>query len=469
MRLPVLLVCAWLALLAGPALARPDFPAKLDAACRAGGRTPPNPAELARASGVAYADCALCHTFSNGGFPTAGNVNAAGNSYKRGNIDPFCVVQVVNHPPVLAPIGNQAVNVGQPLGLMLSATDLDNDRLAFSATGVPTGAVFMDAGNGMATFNWTPTQAGNTAVTFTVTDGMATDSERVVITAGSVNAPPVLAPIGNQTVTVGQMLVVAISATDPEGGAVHFTATGLPTGATLQDFANGTAEIDYTPSMAGQASVTVTATDMGTPPESSSETFLIVAQPVGTTEGPSLDFAGWNTWTGELAGMGHGADAGSQVTVVDANTGGALAVTRAGSDGSFDFVAKTFLAPCTVRARNANGVLGMQTGVLTAPKDCGTQLLTRAKPQWSCKLGKVNVRGSRAPMSSDLTLVDAATGATLATGQSDARGRFELNGTSRFGPANVRVRMSSGTGAWTLGPIPVRNAGIMCEVKTHDN
>ncbi len=465
MRLATILLSALVALPATPALARSTFPAQLDAACRAAGRTPPNPAELARGTGARYGDCALCHTFDpTRGIPSGSNVAANGTAYKRGNLDPFCVLAPVNHPPVLAPIGNQTVNVGQPVGLLLSASDADRDVLMFSATGLPTGAVFMDAGNGMATFNWTPTQAGNTTVTFLVTDGMATDSERVVITAGSVNAPPVLAPIGDQSAMVGSTLTLTILASDPEGGPVAFTALGLPAGATFQDFGDGSADLVFMPSMAVQASVTVRVTDAGTPPETAAETFTLTGVDPSATGGPVLEYATWDAWEGLLALKGDSAEPGTLVTIVDPATEGALGVAQAGSNGTFQLVARTFLAPCSVRPRDANGALGVAIPVMSAPPDCGTQLQTRAKPRWRCQDGLLSVRGSRAPVSSDLSVVDAATRAVLVTGQSDRRGRFSLSATTGS-HANIRVLLSSGSGNWTLGPVPVRGAELTCTPK----
>jgi hypothetical protein len=460
-----------LCLLAAPALAKPDYPAKLDAACRSQGRTPPNPAELARLTGVAFADCALCHDFdvARGRLPSGSNDNAAGAAYKRGNLDPFCVLAQTNQAPVLAPIGAQSVNEGQPLGLLLAAGDADGDPVAFSATGVPPGAVFMDAGNGMASFDWTPAQAGNVAVTFTVSDGMASDSERVVITVGAVNAPPVLAPIGDQTVTVGETLVVALSATDPDGGPVAFSAPGLPAEAMLDDFGDGSAELTFAPSAPGVAEVTVSATDAGAPPETTSETFTLTALAESGAAGPSLVWAAWNFWESELSLKGNGAERGSLVTIVEPGAEGALAVTRAGDNGGFQLSAKTFLAPCFVRARSADGVLGGAIGVMHAPKDCGSALMTRARARYRCEDERLVVRGGRGPASSDVTVIDAADGATLMQGQTDRRGRYKLGLDTATPPANVRVRFASGAGEWTLGPVPVADADVACEAKEDDD
>jgi hypothetical protein len=463
------LAAAALLLLAAPAFARSEFPGRLDNACRTQGRTPPNPAELARATAVPYADCALCHDFSAGRLPSGGNANADGDAYKRGNLDPFCVMVVMNQPPVLAPIGSRNVSVGQPVAILLSARDPDGDALSFSATGLPNGAVYLDGGNGMASFDWTPTQAGNTAITFRVSDGLASDSERVVVTAGAVNASPALAPIGDHAVAVGAVLALPLEASDPEGGALFFTATGLPAGATLQDFGGGSAELTFAPTAAGAATVTVTVTDTGVPPESASETFVLTAEPPSAGPGPTLEVALWNLWHGELLGRGAGAVPDSPVTIVEAASGAALAMVRAGPTGRFEFAARTFIAPCAVQARSEAGALGSPTAVLRAPRDCGTALLTHAKPRWRCKDGQLSVRGKRAPVSSDVAVIDAATGATLMETQADARGRFRIGVTRTRGPANVRVRMTSGGQAWLLGPLAVSGAELACEPARDDD
>ncbi|MDD4349272.1 MAG: glycosyl hydrolase family 28-related protein [Opitutales bacterium] len=70
-----------------------------------------------------------------------GGVN--GDEY-GGESDPSNVLMVVvedpnpeNHAPVLAPIGNQSAQVGQPIEITIEATDEDENPLTYSATGAP--------------------------------------------------------------------------------------------------------------------------------------------------------------------------------------------------------------------------------------------------------------------------------------------------------------------------------------------
>jgi PKD repeat protein len=165
------------------------------------------------------------------------------------------VVLTSNAPPALAAIGNKSVNENQPLTFTLSATDPDNSVLTYSATGLPSGASLTGP-----TFSWTPTyaQAGNYSVTFTASDGQAQDSQTVTITVVNVDRPPVLADIGGKSVNVAQPLSFALSATDPDGDRLTFSAGALPNGATLtgQTFA-------WTPTsgQAGSYPVTFTVSD----------------------------------------------------------------------------------------------------------------------------------------------------------------------------------------------------------------
>ena len=103
---------------------------------------------------------------------------------------------VCNSAPVLAPIGNQTIDEGQPLEFTVSASDSDTgDTLTFQIGNPPTGATLIDNADGTATFSWTPsfTQAGNYPdVLITVTDNgvpIKADTETFTIVVGD-GMPP---------------------------------------------------------------------------------------------------------------------------------------------------------------------------------------------------------------------------------------------------------------------------------------
>ena len=164
-----------------------------------------------------------------------------------------------NHAPLWQPpIGDRSIVETATLTFSISATDADGDALTYSATQLPTGASFTAT---TRTFTWTPTnfQSGRYRVMFQVSDTHVTVSETITITVreGS-NQAPVLAAIGDQSVNENASLSFSLSATDPDGDSLTFSATGLPSGASS---ANGV--FSWTPSydQAGSYQVTFTVSD----------------------------------------------------------------------------------------------------------------------------------------------------------------------------------------------------------------
>lgn len=83
----------------------------------------------------------------------------------------------------------------------------------------------------------------------------------------SSNTAPVLNATGNLSLTEGDTLVVPISASDVDGNALAFSASGLPAFASLVDHNNGTATLTIEP-IVGDASlnsIALTVTDNGVP------------------------------------------------------------------------------------------------------------------------------------------------------------------------------------------------------------
>jgi len=143
-----------------------------------------------------------------------------------------------NTPPVLSPIGDKSVDEGMLLSFVISATDDDlGDVLTYSAADLPAGA-FFDPNT--RAFGWIPAedQDGTHPIAFTFSDGTDAVTETITITVGEVNQSPSLAPIGDRTASVGNLLSLTISATDADlvGGlpnTLTYSATDLPAGATF--------------------------------------------------------------------------------------------------------------------------------------------------------------------------------------------------------------------------------------------
>ena len=101
-------------------------------------------------------------------------------------------------------------------------------------------------------FNWANCTQTYAEVDYSseVSGSGLTDAEDITITttAGTVNQPPVLNPIGNKAVNVDEQLQFTISATDPEGDSLSYSASNLPQGAS---FNPTTRTFSWTPDTAG--------------------------------------------------------------------------------------------------------------------------------------------------------------------------------------------------------------------------
>ena len=137
-----------------------------------------------------------------------------------------------NRAPVLDAIGDRSVKEGVELSFPVRGTDPDGSVLTFTVSTLPEGAGFDTVSH---TFSWTPsyTQSGTYPVTFTVSDGVLTDSETIAITVVDVNRPPEMGAIGSKAVNEGKQLSFTIKATDPDGNILTYSAENLPEGATL--------------------------------------------------------------------------------------------------------------------------------------------------------------------------------------------------------------------------------------------
>ncbi len=144
-------------------------------------------------------------------------------------------VRNINRAPVLASIGARSVSEGSMLSFTVDGNDPDGDSLTFGVTGLPAGAIFEPE---TKTFSYTPdydtsSQAQDSFfdVFFSVSDGLLTDSENVIITVSNVNRAPVLSSIGAKSADEGTQINFTINGSDPDGDPLTFSVSGLPSGA----------------------------------------------------------------------------------------------------------------------------------------------------------------------------------------------------------------------------------------------
>ncbi len=161
-----------------------------------------------------------------------------------------------SNDPVLNPIGNQSVDLGNSLTLNLTATDPNSDPLTFSASPLPLpNNATLNASTGE--FNLTPdaTQVGSFSLTFIVSDGLLTDSETVIFTvngsqpgANTSLSGRILdtndyvqgfdTPIVGATVSIIDSGISAVS--DSTG---NFTLSNIPSGSQVFDINSTTANV----------------------------------------------------------------------------------------------------------------------------------------------------------------------------------------------------------------------------------
>ncbi len=185
------------------------------------------------------------------------------------------LVQKPNTAPILAAIGNQSVNENEPLSFSINATDADGDAVTYSLTNAPSGASLTGQ-----TFSWTPSysQAGSYDVTFVASDGRAQDSRTVTISVANINRPPVLAAVGDRSVDATNLLSFTLSAADPDGDDLVYSAAGLASSANL---AGQTFSWTPGPGEAGSYEFTFTVSDGEL---TDSETIAVMVAKLGADE-----------------------------------------------------------------------------------------------------------------------------------------------------------------------------------------
>ncbi|MBY0525808.1 MAG: tandem-95 repeat protein [Gemmataceae bacterium] len=151
-------------------------------------------------------------------------------------------VYEVNGTPVLGAVADRNVDEGGTLRFTVTATDTDvpANGLTYSLdAGAPAGAA-IDAASGVFTFAPTEAQGpGVYAITVRVTDDGSpalSASQTFAVTVREVNAAPVLDPIADQTVAVGQTLSFTATASDPDlpANGLTFSLDGnAPVGASI--------------------------------------------------------------------------------------------------------------------------------------------------------------------------------------------------------------------------------------------
>ena len=285
-------------------------------------------------------------------------------------------------------------------------------------------------------------------------------------TAG--NQAPVLDPIGNQAVDPDVQLAFVITATDPDGNALSFSATGLPAGAELVDQGDGSAGFAWTPTLdqTGSYPVTFMVADDGSPVANDSETITISVGAVN--QPPVLAAVGSHTvyegspFSIQLAATDPDGDALAfdvlglppSATLADAGDGtGEFGWTPAvGDAGSY---------PLTVQVTDAGAP------ALTDSEDVAVEVLTRPvgslyvrKAKFSAKKGRLKVKGAGATPNTSVEILAVSGDALspLGSALSNKKGKLGSTLTPAGAPCTVALRI----GDLVSLPVAVTGAPDSC-------
>jgi hypothetical protein len=168
-------------------------------------------------------------------------------AYPHANIYPAfgsgkMTIMGASQPPVFAPLSGRTVREGDELTVEVSASDPDGASLKLAAENLPTGAKFVDQGDGRGTLEFSPPHAGPGSashgpyeVTFAASDGGQVSKMSVALEVINVNRAPEFKGTTSAAAGAGDTIQLAIIATDPDFEPITLHAGGLPAGAILTD------------------------------------------------------------------------------------------------------------------------------------------------------------------------------------------------------------------------------------------
>lgn len=146
-------------------------------------------------------------------------------------------INIPNQAPVIgANIPNITTVAGTPVSVPINVSDPENHKLAISvnsinvyplASSIPPGLVINSVNKTIA---GTPSRGGVYTVALKVADIYGAFTYMPAFTWTVINTKPTLQPIANVSMRIGAAASLQLSATDPEGHAVTYRLSGLPTG-----------------------------------------------------------------------------------------------------------------------------------------------------------------------------------------------------------------------------------------------
>lgn len=144
-------------------------------------------------------------------------------------------VSAPNANPVIQPIPDQAVDMGASLSVPVSVSDPDDDAVALTAVSDNPGVATAFAG-GPGEVILGGVAPGTATVLVDASDGRGgSASLSFLVTVQGVNNVPVIQPIPDQALSVGEQIAVAVSISDPDGDPLVTYAVAQNTGVVFSE------------------------------------------------------------------------------------------------------------------------------------------------------------------------------------------------------------------------------------------
>ena len=164
---------------------------------------------------------------ASGGFsPT---VTVSDGSLSDADFFTWTISPQPNGAPSIDALAPTVTAEGDPVVIAMVGSDPDGDVLTWSASGLPAGLT-IDSASGDISGTPNFSSVGLYSPVVTVSDGALSVSSTISIEITDVNRPPVLDPIALAAISEGDSISTVLSATDPDGDTLSWSATGLPTG-----------------------------------------------------------------------------------------------------------------------------------------------------------------------------------------------------------------------------------------------
>lgn len=149
-------------------------------------------------------------------------------------------VDEANRPPAFSLMSDVTSMEGDEISVLVKVNDPDLDNVTIASTAKPTGAQFVDNGDGTGVLTWVPDYVGPYSsvgspfhLGFWATDGNVSVERQIELNVINSNRPPVITDPGEQTVQAGELFSVNLHAIDPDFENVTWVFENLPEGATV--------------------------------------------------------------------------------------------------------------------------------------------------------------------------------------------------------------------------------------------